>query len=152
MAQGVTVGTVMTRRVVSVAMDESLRRVRELFNSVRFHHLVVVDDGRVVGVISDRDLLRHLSPFVDRVNERAQDAATLTKRAHQVMSRPVVTCEEGTPIGEAGRRMLDRRVTCLPVVDARGGCVGIVTMRDILAWSLVACAGQETSCPLPKAA
>ena len=41
---------------------------------------------------------------------------------------------------------------CLPVLDGRGACVGIVTMRDILAWSLVQCLGGSTSCGLPEAA
>lgn len=147
-----TVGTIMTRHVVTVSMEDSLRHVRDVFESVRFHHLVVVDHGRVMGVLSDRDLLKHLSPFVGKTTERVQDVSTLNKRVHQVMSRRLVSCREGTMLAEAGRLMLDHRVSCLPVVDEAGACVGIVTLRDFAAWSLVACAGDETACKLPEAA
>lgn len=152
MERGPTVGTIMTRHVVTVSMDDTVKHVREVFESVRFHHLVVLEGGRVVGVVSDRDLLRHLSPFVGKINERVQDSNTLERKVHQIMSRRLVSCGEGTTLAEAGRLMLDHRVSCLPVLTVSGACAGIVTMCDVMEWSLVACAGRETSCPLPKAA
>lgn len=147
-----TVETIMTRHVVTVSMDDSLRQVRDLFHSVRFHHLVVAEGGRVVGVISDRDLLKNISPFVGKTTERTQDSFTLSRRVHQIMSRRLVSCLPNLGLGEAGRLMLDHQVSCLPVLDSAGACVGIVTLRDLLEWSLVQCAGQTSSCPLPKAA
>lgn len=151
MSDATTVGSIMTCHVTAVTMDTSLREVREIFESVKFHHLVVVENGRVTGVISDRDLLKHLSPFVGKVTERAQDASTLNRRVHQVMSRRLVSCKPTTSLREAGEIMLDQRVGCLPVLDAAGACVGIVTMRDMLSWSLVECAGECDTCQLRKA-
>ena len=54
----------MSRKLVWVEPDDRVIRVRELFNEYRFHHLLVIDDRRLVGVISDRDLLKNLSPFI----------------------------------------------------------------------------------------
>lgn len=147
-----TVETIMTRHVVTVSMDDTLRQVRELFQSVRFHHLVVIDKDLVVGVISDRDLLKNISPFVGKFTERTQDSFTLSRKVHQIMSRRLVSCRPDQSLGEAGRMMLDNQVSCLPILDGAGACVGIVTLRDLLEWSLVQCAGQADSCPLPKAA
>ena len=152
MGQNPTVETIMTRHVVTVSMDETLRHVRELFHSVRFHHLVVVEKGRVVGVISDRDLLKNVSPFVGKATERTQDSFTLERKVHQIMSRRLVSCGPEIGIGQAGRLMLDHKVSCLPVLNGTGACIGIVTMRDILEWSLVQCLGGSTSCRLPEAA
>ncbi len=59
---------VMTGHVVSVSMDDTLETVRNLFASHRFHHVVVMEDCKIVGVISDRDLLRHLSPFAGQAD------------------------------------------------------------------------------------
>lgn len=151
MSDATTVGSIMTRHVTTVTMDTSLRQVREIFESVRFHHLVVVENDRVVGVISDRDLLKHLSPFVGKLTERAQDANTLNRRVHQVMSRRLVSCAPTTSLREAGEVMLDQRVDCLPVLDAAGSCVGVITLRDMLSWSLVECAGEVDTCPVRKA-
>jgi acetoin utilization protein AcuB len=149
---GPTVESIMTRHVITVSMDDTLRHVRDLFRSVKFHHLVVMENGSVAGVLSDRDLLKNVSPFVGKVTERTQDSFTLAKKVHQIMSRRLVSCGPDMTLAEAGRLMLDRQVSCLPVLDRAGQCVGIVTMRDILSWSLVQCLGESASCPLPRAA
>lgn len=151
-ANAPTVGTIMTKHVVTVSMDDTLWHVREVFSSVKFHHLVVMEQGRVAGVLSDRDLLKNISPFVGKVTERTQDSYTLQRKVHQIMSRRLVWCSPETTLKDAGRMMLDQRVSCLPVLDSHGHCVGIITIRDILSWSLVQCAGDETSCRLPHAA
>jgi acetoin utilization protein AcuB len=152
MPDSTTVEAIMTRHVVTVTMDDSLAHIREIFQSVRFHHLVVMENGRVVGVISDRDLLKNLSPFVGKINERNQDRYTLERKVHQIMGRRLVSCRLAMLVADAARLMLDSRVSCLPVLDGGGECVGIVTMRDVLNWSLVECTGGKDSCPLPKAA
>jgi acetoin utilization protein AcuB len=58
-------GEIMSTRVVTVEFDDSLATVKEIFDSLRFHHLLVVgSDRKLCGVISDRDLLRAISPYV----------------------------------------------------------------------------------------
>ena len=134
------------------ARNSWLVLVLDIFESSSFHHLVVTDGKRVVGVISDRDLLKNISPFIGKMSEREQDAFTLQRRVHQIMTRKLVACSPATSLAEAGKLMDGHKVSCLPVLDERGACVGIVTMRDLLAWSLVRCAGDDDSCPLPRAA
>ena len=126
----------MTRPVVWVSMDDTLEVARDLFDRERFHHAIVKDEGRVVGVISDRDLLRNISPFIGNFDERRQDVGSLKRRVHQVMTRRLVSTTPQTPIGEAAEKMMMQRVSCLPVIDSTGACVGIVTLRDILRWSV----------------
>ena len=83
-----TVDELMTRKVRTIRMDATLREVRSIFRRRNFHHLVVMANDAPVGVISDRDLLQNLSPFLgNRMMERAQDKRSLDKRVHQVMSR-----------------------------------------------------------------
>lgn len=126
----------MTRKVVTIGMDATLLTVRDIFHREKFHHLVVIDEGRAVGVVSDRDLLHHLSPFAGTYTERPQDAHTLDRRVHQIMSRRLVSVTEGTSAREATERLLTGRVSCLPVLDERGRVRGIVTWRDLLLWSM----------------
>lgn len=124
---------IMTRHLVTVSQDDFLKLVRELFDAHHFHHLLVIEGGKLVGVISDRDLLKNLSPFVGHsFSERSQDLATLNKRVHQVMTRHLVTVEPATPAKEAIHLMLQHGVSCLPVVDAHMKPVGIVSWRDLL--------------------
>ena len=131
-----TLETIMTKHVVTVSMDDTLGNIRDMFERFKFHHVVVVDDCKPVGVISDRDLLKHLSPFVGKVSERPMDAASLKKKAHQVMSRDLIAATPQTPIAEAAIMLMHNGISCLPVLADNGACIGIVTWRDLLRWSL----------------
>jgi len=126
--------TIMTAWPVTVSMDDSLETVRVLFDRHGFRHLPVLETGKCVGVLSDRDLLRELSPFVGRVNERSQDTWTKNKRAHQVMTRRVVSVHPSTTIAEACALMFAERVHCLLVINENEKVVGVVSSGDILAW------------------
>ena len=123
----------MTSRVVTVHMDDRLGVAKEIFDALKFHHLLVVDgEGRLVGVMSDRDLLKALSPYVGTVAENARDAATLNKRAHQIMTRKPITLPPEAPIREAVSLILAERISCVPIVDPHFRPVGILTWRDLL--------------------
>lgn len=126
------VADIMSREPVTVGLDDDLTRVKELFELYRFHHLLVMTGGQLVGVVSDRDLLRATSPFIGRASERPQDVATLHRRVHQIMSRGLVTVPSDLPVQDAVRLMLAKRVSCLPVVEEDGTLVGILTWRDQL--------------------
>ncbi len=112
--------------------------VRERFARFGFHHLLVLEKGRLVGVISDRNLLRNVSPFLGRdLAERSQDLATLNRRVHQVMTRQPVVARPDMPIEAAARLILDKDISCLPVADEHLHPLGIVTWKDLLAALLV---------------
>lgn len=143
-----TIATVMTTNVRTVDMDATLRQVQEIFNKEGFHHLVVTEAGKAVGVISDRDVLKNLSPFIGKMDERKRDLACLNKKAHQVMQRRLISVEPSTPTGDAVETMLQSRVSCLPVLDDANRCVGIVSWRDLLPWAIdrvPGCKGQSES-------
>lgn len=129
-----TVSDILTRGVVAVGMDDSLETVRGLFEQHKFHHLLVVEKGKCVGVLSERDLLKNVSPFIDQMSERKQDTWTLQKRVHQIMQRDLVWADAETTIYDASLMMAANRISCLPVLDERSKPVGIVTTRDILRW------------------
>ncbi|MDM8005888.1 MAG: CBS domain-containing protein [Phycisphaerae bacterium] len=129
---------IMTTEVVTIGMDETLETARGIFNQRRFHHLIVMEGGKAVGVISDRDLLKNLSPFVGvRMSERPQDIGTLRKRIHQIMTRRLVSIEPDAPAAQAARTMMHHRVSCLPVIENGTSLVGIITLRDLVRWVVI---------------
>jgi len=128
-----TIEKLMQRRIVTISPDETLGHVRELFQAHRFHHLLVVENRRLVGVISDRDLLRNLSPFVgNALNERTQDVATLNRKAHQIMTRRIVSGTADMKLADAINLILEHGVSCIPILDGAGEPIGILSWRDIL--------------------
>ena len=128
-----TVETIMSQKIVTVEMDETLERVREIFEEHRFHHLLVVSGQRLMGVISDRDLLKSISPYVGTVSETSRDLATLQKRAHQIMSRKPISVSKDVTVQVAAETLLAKNISCLPVTNAEGNVEGILTWKDVLA-------------------
>lgn len=122
---------IMTTRVATVSMDDRLNVIKEIFEQAHFRHLLVMEEEALVGVISDRDLLRALSPYLDTDAEMTRDTDTLNRRAHQIMSRQPITIAPDRPLQEAARLMLERHVSCLPVLE-NGALVGILSWRDLL--------------------
>jgi acetoin utilization protein AcuB len=123
----------MTARIVTVELDDRLETVKEIFDTVHFHHLLVVDEHKkLTGIVSDRDLLRALSPYVGSAAETARDVATLNKRVHQIMTRRPLTLNPQASIADAVNLLLAHRISCIPIVDDESKPVGILSWRDLL--------------------
>ena len=122
---------IMTTRVATVSMDDRLGVIKEIFGQAHFRHLLVLEEEVLVGVISDRDLLRALSPYLDTDAEMNRDTETLNRRAHQIMSRQPITISPERSLQEAASIMLEQHVSCLPVLE-NGALVGIVSWKDLL--------------------
>ena len=126
------VESIMKQRVVTVEMDDSLETVQDIFRKVRFHHLLVVSREELVGVISDRDLFKAVSPFLGTFSETDRDLSTLQKRVHQIMTRKLITVSKGMSIRKAAQVLMEENVSCLPVVTEGRKIEGILTWKDIL--------------------
>jgi len=123
------VSDVMTTRVATVDMDDRLTVVKEILDCAPFRHLLVIEDNQLQGVISDRDLLRCLSPFLGTPAESAHDKTTINQRAHQIMTRSPITINPKLSIHDALVLMLDNKIGCLPVLE-NGVIKGIFTWHD----------------------
>jgi acetoin utilization protein AcuB len=106
--------SIMTRQVVTVAPEEPARTAVRRMEEGGFRHIPVVRDGRLAGIVSDRDL-------------QGASAATVG----QVMRSDVVTAAEDTPVEVAASLMAERKIGCLPVVDPARSVVGIVSQTDL---------------------
>ena len=126
-----TIETIMTKAVVSVKMNDSLMVVKHIFDHAAFHHLLVVEAGVIAGIISDRDLLKALSPNIGTAAESVKDAATLNKKAHQIMSRQVISLTPNAGVYQAISIFNQHNISCIPIVDINGKPVGILSWRDI---------------------
>ena len=123
---------IMSKAIVTVEMDDSLKVVEELFENVSFHHLLVVNAERLVGVISDRDLHKALNPNIGTVTETLRDIAVLNKKAHQIMTREPSTLPVDAGIADAIEIFNEQAISCIPIVNDEFKPVGIISWRDIL--------------------
>lgn len=138
---------IMTRKLVTVEPDDTLKLARDIFNYTGFHHLLVQEDGKLRGLVSDRDLLRAISPHLGTLAETERDLATLNKKVHQIMTRRLVTLPPDATLGDAIASLNRHPISCVPVCSPSGETLGIVTWRDILreieGHNLLACQGAK---------
>jgi acetoin utilization protein AcuB len=123
---------IMSKPVVTVTLDDTLHVVKQIFENAKFHHLLVVENGKLYGVISDRDLLKSVSPFIDTLQATAHDKFTLNKKVHQIMSRKPITLTNSADVYEAISLFNQHNISCIPIVNEKGTPIGIVSWRDIL--------------------
>ncbi|MFI8280510.1 CBS domain-containing protein [Streptomyces sp. NPDC085929] len=127
----IKVGDLMTDEVVAVVSATSFKDVAKLLAQHDVSGLPVVDDeDRVVGVVSESDLLIRQAAPVAAESSEASPVAEVT--AGEVMSTPAVTIHAEETAADAARLMTRRSVERLPVVDEEERLVGIVTRRDLL--------------------
>ncbi len=122
----------MTADVVKVDIDAPLSEVKDIFDVFSFHHLLVVDKGTLVGVLSDRDYFKSTSPKLGTPIETIKDSSTLNIKVHRIMSRNLVTIKETDSIFDAVYSFHKSKKTCLPVVDENFRPVGIISWKDIV--------------------
>ena len=122
---------VMQRGLVIVSPDTKLAEAMRLLQRRGIRHLPVLDTGRLVGIISDRDLKAAMLSATMSPGGALSTAALDRLTAGDVMQRAVVTIAPMFPVEEAARLMVTRKISALPVTEDER-LVGIVTETDVL--------------------
>jgi CBS domain-containing protein len=118
--------TVLRAKGDSVVTVPPTSTVRDLLETLARHRIgaVIVSSGAgIAGIVSERDVVRHL---------RASGASILDRAVARIMTTDVVTCRRETSVEELMTTMTDRRIRHVPVVDDHGAIVGIVSIGDLV--------------------
>lgn len=137
-----TVSDVMTRRLATVTSDDVIASIDEAMHRLRVRHLPVIDgNGKLVGLVSHPDLLHAASSFL---SEREHDRNAIIDQVQvgRIMQQEVVTVQPDDSLVEAGKLMWEAKIGCLPVVEADGTLVGIITEADFIAIAVELLGGQ----------
>ena len=112
----------MTREVVSLSPHHNFADAVNLIANRHFRHFIVVDNGKIVGIVSDRDVLRGL----------ARTDNWQSKEVSQFMTIEPITVTPDTSLSVAISKMLAKKINCLPVIADDGSVCGILTSTDVL--------------------
>jgi CBS domain-containing protein len=127
----IPVRDVMQKSIVTISASETLSTVEDIMTLGQVRHIPVVQAGRLVGVVSHRDLLRaSLSNLAGHRDDERRLFLHVVEIA-RVMSTPPVVVTPDVTVGEAALIMTERRIGCLPVVEG-DELVGMITETDIL--------------------
>ena len=135
-------GEIMTETVHTIGPDQTLKLCAETLNKHKANGLVVVDDGKVVGVITKADIFKAILPrYPDIIEDERHmtDLEYIEERAHKlyemkvsdIMGTPPITVSIDMPIVKVGSLMILRRIKQVPVID-KSKLVGVVTLTDII--------------------
>ena len=108
--------TVMTRDVVVVSPTVTAGVAARMMERMRIRHLPVVEDGRLIGILSDRDLLK-----------RTPDTS-----CRAAMTTAPVTCLSNASVSHVAQLMLEHKIDSIPIVSYSGSLTGLVTSSDLL--------------------
>lgn len=122
----------MTKHPVSVTSDATIQQADRLMKKHKFHRMLVVDGGKLVGYFSDRDIM-HVAPSPATTLSKFEIRSLLDKiSVKDIMHEKVITVNEGATVEEAALIMYQNKVGGLPVISDVGALVGIITATDIL--------------------
>ncbi len=122
-ARDETVSSVMSKTVFTLQPSRRTFDALEMMIKHDFGSVVVAKRGKIVGIITERDIVREITKSFDYLNKTLKQTAT----------KPVTTVSPGTPIWEAFALMLRKKIRRLPVLKGKS-LVGIVTERDLFKW------------------
>jgi len=117
------VSDIMARPVITARLDAPLSEVAKKMHRRRAGSVLITRDGRVVGIVTESDIIR--------LTAGARDVRRL--RAKDCLSRPVVTCRDDMRILDALMLMRRKGIKHLPVVKSSGKLAGVVSIRDLIA-------------------
>jgi WS/DGAT/MGAT family acyltransferase len=129
------VADLMTRDVIAIAPEDSLATAYREMRRQRIRHLPVVSRGRLVGLVTHRDVLAASSSSLIVPTEEGRVRLLGLVPAAEIMEMHVSVAAADDAAADAGERMVRHKIGCLPVVDANGRLAGIVTAEDFLRWA-----------------
>ncbi len=122
----------MQTEFVTLRPSDRLDFADDVMKLGRIRHMPVVEGNRVVGVVSQRDLLAASLSRVMEIDPRDHRSFLRSVEISEMMSEPVITIEPTRTIREAAELMIRHKIGCLPVVDSLGTPVGLITETDLL--------------------
>ena len=122
---------IMSTAIEVVDRNDNLRTVEERMAAKQLRHLPVLEQGEVVGIVTQRDLFKAAMSSAMGYGEKAQRAYLQSVRVKEIMVYPVVTVAPDTSVAAAADMIINKGIGCLPVVEGPQ-LVGMVTKTDLL--------------------
>ncbi|NQZ56945.1 MAG: CBS domain-containing protein [Lentisphaeraceae bacterium] len=127
-----TVKDIMTSKVFTVRMNDTLEEIEELMKEKGIRHLFVTENDQLVGVVSAADIKRRKSFWAGTDFSTNREEYTLSLKAHQMMTRKIIKISPSTSLVEALDYIIDNSIHCLPVTEGESNLCGVVTDTDLL--------------------
>ena len=126
-----TVKEIMMGSPVTLAPNDTLDLANEVISLGRIRHIPILDNGKLVGLISERDLIGAAANRIFGLKQKSRSALLKSELIKNIMKKRVITVTHDTPIKDAAMLMANKKIGCVPVLSD-GTLVGLVTTTNVL--------------------
>jgi CBS domain-containing membrane protein len=126
-----TVKEIMIGSPVTLAPNDTLDLANDVISLGRIRHIPILDNGKLVGLISGRDLIGAAANRIFGLKQKSRSALLKSELIKNIMKKRVITVTPDTPIKAAAMLMANKKVGCVPVLSD-GALVGLVTTTNVL--------------------
>jgi CBS domain-containing protein len=126
-----TVKEIMMGSPVTLAPNDTLDLANEVISLGRIRHIPILDNGKLVGLISERDLIGAAANRIFGLKQKSRSALLKSELIKNIMKKRVITVTPDTPIKGAAMLMANKKIGCVPVLSD-GTLVGLVTTTNVL--------------------
>ena len=123
----------MSIKLFTVRPDSTLKAAYDIMVREKVRHLIITDlSSTLLGIISDRDITKGVSPFVGSSLESCRDQAFMESHVICLMTKEVITVNRDDSLQSCIKKMLENTISSVAVVDEKGTAIGILTTTDLL--------------------
>ena len=126
-----TVKEIMMGSPVTLAPNDTLDLANDVISLGRIRHIPIVENGKLVGLISERDLIGAAANRIFGLKQESRSALLKNELIKDIMQKRVITVTPDTPIKDAAMLMANKKIGCVPVLSD-GTLVGLVTTTNVL--------------------
>ncbi|MCZ6874303.1 MAG: CBS domain-containing protein [bacterium] len=128
-----TVKDYMHTELLTVTPEDFVHTAHDRMQEARIRHLpVVTQEQKLVGIVTDRDVRQASASRLAQFDVYEAPEQLEALQVQRIMTTPVLTVQQDTPVADAGQRLLEQRLGCLPVVRAGNVVEGIITVTDLI--------------------
>jgi acetoin utilization protein AcuB len=132
---GMLISDIMVKNLRTISPDATLSSAGDLMKQYKIRHLLIIDpvSGKLIGLLSDRDVKKIVSPFAGSRSATERDNATLqVKVAVIVRNEPIAVAKPSDTVRCVAEMLLQKKISAIPIVDEDRKAVGIVTSDDLV--------------------
>lgn len=139
----ITIGHIMTKDIIAAGPTNIFSQLFQFFSERNINHMPIVENGKLIGIISNKDIVRLLYKYM--IVQKRTDIAALDEELKiiDLMTKDVLTATEDTTIVDVKDMFGKQPFHCLPVVNAEGHLVGIVTPKDLMKMKIIHIDGSD---------
>lgn len=133
----IKISQIMTTEIIAANPNNKFSQVFQFFSEKEINHMPVVEDGKLLGIISNKDMMKHVYKYIIVQKKIDITALDIEVKLVDIMTKNIVTAHEDITLVEVKDLFAKAHFNCLPIVSGEDKLVGIVTPKDLMKMKVI---------------